>query len=134
MTESASSPGFSSQTVPTDDRSAVAAAASWLGMLFIVVLAVFVLGALGRLTGASVALPGWPLDGGALLPPFSTAGWEQRHQALLARGGVPPMDVAEFRNLFLLTFAHRALAIVALVVAGCLHLATYGASPSCVAW
>lgn len=127
------------------DGAAVAARrslASWLGVLFLLVFTLNLVGGWVRLSGSGVAIPHWPLiesgTGRTLLPPMSDAGWEGMRQAWVAhqerlrerveRGelrpaslGRTPASAGEFRAMFLTEWSHRLLAaLVGVVALACL--------------
>jgi cytochrome c oxidase assembly protein subunit 15 len=95
----------------------VSAAVSWLGVLLLLLLLVIVGGGFVRLTGSSVTLSGWPLDGGRLLPPFGAGAWQERYREYLNQPSGNHFNFAEFQWRFWLAFSHRVTAILAVVVA-----------------
>lgn len=115
-----------------------ASVASWLGVLFLLVLVLIAVGGFVRLTGAGQSLPGWPLVNGQLLPPLSDADVHVMHQSyrdgmatlssqrsagmvgLRAQGALPDTS-SDYQRLALITWSHRFLAaLVAIISLGCL--------------
>ena len=115
-----------------------ASIASWLGVLFLLVLLLVGVGGFVRLTQSGLSLPGWPFVNGKLLPPVTEAGWTEMYGlyledmdqmiALQEQGkvglgalGHMPRDLADFQRIFIIEWSHRAIAIiVGLVGLACL--------------
>ncbi len=84
----------------------------WLGLLFVLVAAIVVLGGLTRLTDSGLSIVEWNLISGAI-PPMSAADW----QAALNLYQTSPeyqlqnkgMDMAAFKNIFWWEWGHRQL-------------------------
>ncbi|MBA2480886.1 MAG: COX15/CtaA family protein [Planctomycetes bacterium] len=127
-------------TTATDSTERIphASVASWLGVLFVMLFTLNTIGGWVRVSGSGIAIPQWPLINDSLLPPSDDAGWLavhadwQRHQNALreriGRGelssgnlGRAPIDLADFRSMFLTEYSHRLLAaLVGVAMAGCL--------------
>jgi heme a synthase len=119
-------------------RSPRASVASWLGVLFMLLLLVIVAGGYVRLSGSGLSIPKWPVINGSLLPPMTDLGWEQvktqfeddqqRLRLEKMRGGLGmgslghiPQDMPTFKRMFMIEWGHRFVAaLVGLVAAGCL--------------
>lgn len=136
MTDSANDPARDR------DRGARAAVASWLGVLFVLILTVVAAGGWVRLSGSGLSIPDWPFihvgETRTLLPPITDEGWQavratfDRDQAILrerlASGAIGigslgrvPEDMATFKRMFLIEWGHRgAAALVGIVSAACL--------------
>jgi cytochrome c oxidase assembly protein subunit 15 len=115
-----------------------ASVASWLGVLFVMLIVLNTVGGWVRLSGAGVAIPQWPIINGSLLPPLSDEGWEQvkahydADQLRLAERvrageltqtnlGHQPKDLGEFKSMFMTEWSHRLFAaLVGIMTAGCL--------------
>ena len=111
------------------------AVTSWLGVLFLLLMVLITVGGVIRLTSHGLAIVGWPLVAGRLLPPVTSDGWHQQYDTYrqrlanwhadpraATRGPVPsqPSSMAQFRRLYLIRFTHRLMAGVALIIAcGC---------------
>ncbi|MBA3684340.1 MAG: COX15/CtaA family protein, partial [Planctomycetes bacterium] len=137
-----SSVGPASFTAAASPLAPHASVASWLSVLFVLLMLLATVGGYVRLSGSGLSIPDWPVikvgDSWSLLPPTDEAGWasvKQRYdvdQAELAlkerRGaigmgslGAYPRDMAGFKRMFLIEWGHRfAAALVAIVAAGCL--------------
>lgn len=92
------------------DRRAVAL---WLLLVAALVFCLAVLGGVVRLTGSGLAITDWrPFTG--WLPPLDEAGWQERFALYRAspeyRQVHAGMELAGFKALFLLEYAHRLLA------------------------
>jgi cytochrome c oxidase assembly protein subunit 15 len=120
-----------------------ASVASWLGVLFVVVLLVVSVGGYVRLSGSGLSIPGWPVikvddSHWTLLPPLNDEDWmklkshfeddQQRLRMEVARGAVGisslgkiPEDLSSFKTMFMIEWSHRFVAAIAgLIAAGCL--------------
>src|SRR5450432_961386 len=127
---------------PASDPAPRASVASWLGILFVLLLVVVVVGGYVRLSGSGLSIPDWPVirvgTGWTLLPPISEAGWndvkvtyeadqeEKRLQLMQGAGGIGSLgrawpDLPTFKRMFMIEWGHRfAAALVGVVAAGCL--------------
>lgn len=121
------------------------AIAAWLGVLFVLVMALITLGGFVRLSGSGLSIPDWPIihigESRSLLPPMTDAGWlavRERFDAdqhilreKVAAGvvgigslGRDPADMREFKRMFFIEWTHRFVAaILGLVALGCLTTA-----------
>ncbi len=122
----------------TTGASNHASVASWLGVLFVMLLTLNTLGGWVRISGSGIAIPQWPLINGSLLPPIDDQGWLavradwEHHQDRLrervragqlseANLGRAPADLGDFRRMFLTEYGHRLMAALAgLALAGAL--------------
>jgi cytochrome c oxidase assembly protein subunit 15 len=89
------------------------AVASWLFLCAGLVFALAVLGGVTRLTGAGLSMVRWePLRG--TVPPLDEAAWQEELDAYREspefRIRTPELDLAGFRRIYWVEFAHRLLA------------------------
>lgn len=129
---------LSSGSAGVAEPTSHASVASWLGVLFVMLLTLNTLGGWVRISGSGIAIPQWPLINGSLLPPVDDQGWLavradwESHQDRLrervrlgelseANLGRAPADLREFRGMFLTEYGHRLMAALAgLALAGAL--------------
>lgn len=120
------------------DQRRRASVASWLGVLFGLVLLLMIVGGYVRLTQSGLSLPGWPLVEGRLLPPVTEQGWvdmfalyeqdmevlkSKREAGMIGLGamGHIPHNLSDFKRIFLIEWSHRFLAaLVGIVGIGCM--------------
>ncbi len=125
---------------PTSVRPPTASVASWLSVLFVLLLATICVGGYVRLSESGLSIATWPFVNGSFLPPLSDAGWIELKAAFVAdqerlreaaRNGATgigslgrvPEDMGVFQHMVLIEWAHRMVAtIVGLVAAGCLSV------------
>jgi len=136
LSPQADSPSASTGLAP------IASVTAWLGMLFVLLMLLVVVGGYVRLSGSGLSIPDWPLirigDQWSVLPPTSESGWlavreryDHDQAALLRRhnegaiglgsfGSMAP-DMVTFKRLFITEWCHRFVAaLVAVVAAGAL--------------
>ncbi|MDA3959231.1 MAG: COX15/CtaA family protein [Planctomycetota bacterium] len=125
-------------TLEQKTTSSRASIASWLGVLFVLVLLLMMVGGYVRLTQSGLSLPGWPFVEGRVLPPMSDAGWHEMHELYqkdmhelesrrqqgivgLGASGHRPETLADFQRIFLIEWSHRFLAaLVGMVGLACM--------------
>ncbi len=117
------------------------ALASWMGVLFLLMMFLVAVGGFVRLSGSGLSIPDWPVVNGSLLPPFSEAGWDavyddfiedqhrwqrmnQAQTAGLGSRGNMPQNRDEFKIMFIIEWSHRAVAaMLGLVALACCVIA-----------
>lgn len=133
-------------TRPPDTSAAAAAAsrsvATWLGGLFVLLMALIAIGGYVRLSGSGLSIPDWPVikvgESWSLLPPFNEADWvavrerydvdQQILKDKVASGalgmgslGQEATSMAVFKRMFLVEWTHRFVAgLLGLVALACL--------------
>jgi heme a synthase len=85
--------------------------ATWLLLLCALVSVLILWGGIVRLSGAGLAIPGWPLVDGGLLPPFTDSGWNSVHQSYTAHYPelAAHVTISQFQRMFAIEYFHRFL-------------------------
>ncbi len=125
---------------PASVRPPTASVASWLSVLFVLLLATICVGGYVRLSESGLSIATWPFVNGSFLPPVSEQGWlelkvafvadQERLHAEAMRGaagigslGRVPEDMGVFQRMVVIEWTHRLVAtIVGLVAAACLSV------------
>jgi heme a synthase len=129
-------------TTSADLGSPRASVATWLGVLFVIVLLLVSVGGYVRLSGSGLSIPGWPvitIEEGrwTLWPPISDNDWRLLHQhfeqdqlrlreeirsqgAYIGSLGRQPESLSAFKTMFLVEWSHRFVAaLTGLIAAAC---------------